>query len=73
MAYCLLRLEGWMMNHKWVHRPWREEGLQRPLPRKQKKRAAYVVDTVHRHQAEHLYQVWAMDFQYDATADGRRL
>ncbi len=26
-----------------------------------------------RHQAEHPHQVWAMDFQFDATADGRRL
>ena len=33
-------------------------GLQR-LPRHQ--------------QAEHPHQVWALDFQFDATADGRRL
>ena len=26
-----------------------------------------------RHRAEHPHQVWAMDFQFDATADGRRL
>ncbi len=26
-----------------------------------------------RHQAEYPHQVWAMDFQFDATADGRRL
>ena len=29
--------------------------------------------SVRRHQAEHPHQVWAMDFQFDATADGRRL
>jgi hypothetical protein len=28
---------------------------------------------VRRHRAEHPHQVWAMDFQFDATADGRRL
>ena len=30
MAYRLLRREGWLVNHKRVHRLWREEGLQRP-------------------------------------------
>ena len=29
--------------------------------------------TVRRHRAQHPHQVWAMDFQFDATADGRRL
>jgi hypothetical protein len=28
---------------------------------------------VRRHRAQHPHQVWAMDFQFDATADGRRL
>jgi putative transposase len=60
------------MNHKWVHRLLREEGLQRPTPRKQK-RARPADGTVRRHQAGYPHQVWAMDFQFDATADGRRL
>ncbi len=72
MAYCLLRREGWLVNHKRVHRLWREEGLQRPTPRKQK-RARPADRSVRRHQAEHPHQVWAMDFQFDTTADGRRL
>jgi transposase InsO family protein len=72
MACRLLRREGWLVNHKRVHRLWREEGLQRPTPRKQK-RARPADGSVRRHQAEHPHQVWAMDFQFDATADGRRL
>ncbi len=28
IAYRLLRREGWTVNHKRVHRLWREEGLQ---------------------------------------------
>ena len=72
MAYRLLRREGWLVNHKRVQRLWREEGLQRPTPRKQK-RARPANGSVRRHQAEHPHQVWAMDFQFDATADGRRL
>lgn len=72
MAYRLLRREGWLVNHKRVHRLWREEGLQRPTPRRQK-RARPADGSVHRHQAEHPHQIWAMDFQFDGTADGRRL
>ena len=72
MAYRLLSREGWLVNHKRVHRFWREEGLQRPTPRRQK-RARPVDGSVCRHQAEHPHQIWAMDFQFDATADGRRL
>ncbi len=30
MAYRVLRREGWLMNHKRVHRHWSEQGLQRP-------------------------------------------
>jgi putative transposase len=36
MAYRLLKREGWTVNHKRVQRLWREEGLQRPTPRKRK-------------------------------------
>jgi len=72
MAYRLLRREGWSVNHKRVQRLWREEGLQRPTPRK-RKRARPADGSVRRHRAQHPHQVWSMDFQFDATADGRRL
>jgi hypothetical protein len=36
-AYTRLRLEGWTVNHKRVQRIWREEGLQRPQPRKRRR------------------------------------
>ena len=72
MGYRLLRPEAWSVNHKRVQRLWREEGLQRPTPRK-RKRARPVDGSVRRHRAEHPHQLWAMDFQFDATADGRRL
>jgi len=71
MAYRLLRRDGSLVNHKRVHRLLREEGLQL-TPRKQK-RARPADGSVRRHQAEHPHQVWAIDFQFDATADGRRL
>ena len=72
MAYRLLRREGWTVNHKRVLRLWREEGLQRPISRK-RKRARPADGSVRCHRAECPHQVWAMDFQFDATADGRRL
>jgi hypothetical protein len=34
LVYRRLRVEGWEVNHKRVQRIWREEGLQRPQPRK---------------------------------------
>ncbi len=72
MAYRLLRREGWSVKHKRMQRLWREEGLQRPISRKCK-RARPADGSVRRHRTEHPHQVWAMDFQFDATADGRRL
>ena len=72
MAYRLLRRDGWGVNDKRVQRLWREEGLQRPISRKHK-RARPADGSVRRHWAEHPHQEWAMDFQFDATADGRRL
>jgi len=60
------------VDHKRLQRLWREEGLQRPISRKCK-RARPADGSVRRHRAEHPHQVWAMDFQFDATADGRRL
>ena len=37
MAYRLLRRGAWTVNHKRVQELWREEGLQRPTPRKRKR------------------------------------
>jgi len=73
MAYRLLRRDGsWVMNHKRVDRLWCEEGQQRPTPRKQK-RARLADCSVRRHQADYPNYVWGIDFQFDATGNGRRL
>jgi putative transposase len=72
MSYRLLGREGWTVNHQRVQRLCREQGLQRPTPRK-RKRARPADGSVRRHRAEHPHQVWVMDFQFNATADGRRL
>ena len=72
MAYLLFKPVRLNVNHKRVQRLWQEEGLQRPISRK-RKRARPADGSVRRHQAEYPQQVWAMDVQFDAMADGRRL
>lgn len=75
MAYRLLRRDatkGWQnVNHKRVQRLWREEGLRRPVrSRKRRRRAAATGELL---RAERPNHVWALDFQFDETADGRRI
>ncbi len=75
MAHRLLRrdLDGpWAtVNHKRVQRLWCEEGLRRPVRTRKRRRVR--VDAVERLRATCPNQVWAIDFQFDETADGRRL
>jgi transposase InsO family protein len=72
LVYRRLRIEGWSVNHKRVQRIWREEGLQRPLPRK-RKRSRPADGSRELLRAEYPHHVWAIDFQFDQTMDGRRL
>ena len=72
LVYHRLRIEGWSVNHKRVQRIWREEGLQRPLPRRQK-RSRPADGSRELLRAEYPHHVWAIDFQFDQTMDGRRL
>lgn len=69
----LLQREGWRVNHKRVERLWRQEGLR--VPAKQPKRGRlYLADgSIMRLRAEYPNHVWAYDFVFDRTADGRKL
>ena len=69
MAHRLLRREGYRLNHKRTRRLWREEGLRRP-PQCRKRRRGPGGDV---RRASRPNDVWAADFQFDETADGRRL
>lgn len=69
-AHVLLCREGWVLNRKKVLRIWREEGLK-VHPRHHKRRRPPQGEPVR--QAEHPNHVWAIDFQFDATSDGRML
>ena len=68
-AYHDARGEGWFVNHKKIQRLWREEGLRVPARRRRKRRGASTAyDTP---SADAPNQVWAVDFQFDSTTDGK--
>ena len=70
-AHAVLVRRGWRVNPKKVQRIWREEGL-RVLSKKRKRRRAGDSDTPAGVRAEHPDHVWALDFQFDVTASGRK-
>jgi putative transposase len=70
-AHVLLRREGHTINKKRTRRLWRDEGLRRPAPCKRKRtRPPGGGELLW---AERPNEVWALDFQFDETADRRRL
>ena len=69
----LLRKSGLGINHKRVERLWRQEGLQVPGKRREKRRLGSVDHSLQRIQAEHKDHVWSCDFVSDKTEDGRQL
>lgn len=63
------RGEGQSVNHKKIQRLWREEGLRVPQRRRRKRTGTSTAPD--RPQADAPNRVWAVDFQFDATTDGR--
>jgi putative transposase len=72
-AHHRLGQEGWAVNRKRVQRLWREEGLRVPVRRRKRGRLGESTVPAERLRAERPNQVWAFDFQFDQTADGRAL
>ncbi len=65
---------GWKVNHKKVHRLWKQEHMQ--VPRKQHRRRRLPGGSENsciRHRAERKDHVWSYDFLMDRTEDGRQL
>ena len=75
--WALLRREGWRTNVKRVRRLWRVLGLKRPQRRKKPRnpggRPGKSVNSCTARPARAKDQVWAWDFVFDRTADGRLL
>ncbi len=72
-AHHHLREQGWDVNRKRVQRLWREEGLRVPVRKRKRRRLGESTVPAARLRAERPNHVWAFDFQFDQTADGRAL
>ena len=72
-AWASLREEGWPANRKKIQCLWREEGLRVPAKRRKRQRLGTSTTPAARLRAERPDQVWALDFQFDTTSDGRIL
>jgi putative transposase len=72
-AHARLLEEGWSLNRKRTQRLWREEGLRVPVRRRKRQRLGDSTVPAKRLRAERPDHVWALDFQFDQTADGRIL
>ncbi len=72
-AWASLREDGWAANRKKIQRLWREEGLRVPQRKRKRQRLGTSTTSAARLRAERPNQVWALDYQYDTTVDGRVL
>jgi putative transposase len=72
-AHAQLLHQGWVVNRKAIQRRWREEGLRVPSQRRKRQRLGTSTCPADRLAAEHPDHVWALDYQFDQTQDGRRL
>jgi len=70
-AHANLRACGWQINRKRVQRLWREEGLR--VASKTSKRRRTGDPEAQWLRADRPNQLWALDYQFDQTADGRML
>ena len=68
----MARRAGWKVNNKRVRRLWRDEGLRLPQ-RRRRQRLVGVGVQLGAMCPIRPNVVWAMDFQFDTTADGRQI
>ena len=66
------RREGWVVNNKRIRRLWRAEGLRVPQKRR-RKRLTGIGTAIGAMMPIRPNVIWAMDFQFDVTIDGRSL
>jgi putative transposase len=71
--WALLRRKGWRVNRKRVYRLWRKQGLKVPRKQRKKRRLGSSDNSCIRRPAEYKDHVWAWDFLFDRTTDGRPL
>jgi len=64
-----VRGEGCVVNHQKLQRIWRDEGLRVPIRQRRKRLGSSTAPDTPRADAPN--RVWAVDFQFDSTTDGR--
>jgi transposase InsO family protein len=69
----MLRLEGWAVNVKRVHRLWKREGYRVPRCRKKRIACGQAAHACNKRIALFRNDVWTYDFIFDRLADGRAL
>jgi transposase InsO family protein len=69
----LLRLEGFRVSFKRVHRIWKAEGLKVRQKPKKKRAKGQSKNACHRLRAERINHVWTWDFIFDRTTTGHSL
>ena len=68
-----LRLEGFRISFKRVHRLWKAEGLKVPQRRKKKRATGKSKHACHRLRAARIKHVWTWDFIFDRTTNCQTL
>lgn len=69
----MLRLDGWRVNVKRVHRLWKSEGFRVPGKQHKKRRLGHSENGIARRRAEHRNHVWCVDFIHDRDDRDRPL
>ena len=69
----MLRLEGFRVNFKRVHRLWRREGFRVPSKQHKRRRLGSSASGILRRRAEHKDHVWCVDFIHDTDDRDRPL
>jgi transposase InsO family protein len=69
----MLRLEGWRVNVKRVHRLWKQEGYRVPRCRKKRVASGQASHACNKKSSLFHNDVWTYDFIFDRLADGRAL
>jgi putative transposase len=69
--HVLLRREGWRVSSSRIERLWKLAALR--VPSDQHKRRRISTGNSERRQAEHHNHVWAYDFVFDRTVNGKRI
>jgi transposase InsO family protein len=69
----MLRGEGWRVNRKRIWRLWKKEGLKVVRKQVKKRRLGNGGNGIMRRRATYKDHVWAWDFIFDRTSNGRSI